>query len=174
MNRTLLKCQTFKIFKLLVFQVCFCVVYEYVLWLHFKFKQNLTKILFRKRFSVVLSKKKLDFVLSILFTIDFPFPEIRHSNAIYLHRWIWLVNVLRKIRILHAVTKKETPYWKRKILYVIITTIWYDLIWFDLFLLNATFSNISAISWQPVLMVRGFKGFYNRRYFLNFRRYLKN
>ena len=34
--------------------------------------------------------------------------------------------------------------------------IWFDLIWFDLIwfiVLNATFSNISAISWRPVLVV---------------------
>ena len=30
-------------------------------------------------------------------------------------------------------------------------TVWFDFIWF--ILLNATFSNIAAISWQPVLVV---------------------
>jgi hypothetical protein len=28
-----------------------------------------------------------------------------------------------------------------------------DLIWFDFLVLSATFSNISAISWRPVLVV---------------------
>ena len=30
---------------------------------------------------------------------------------------------------------------------------WFDLIWFDFWCFNATFSNISAISWRPVLVV---------------------
>ena len=30
----------------------------------------------------------------------------------------------------------------------------YSMIWYDVFLFNATFSNISAISWRPVLMVK--------------------
>ena len=30
---------------------------------------------------------------------------------------------------------------------------WTDLIWFDFWCFNATFNNISAISWQPVLVV---------------------
>ena len=30
---------------------------------------------------------------------------------------------------------------------------WYRLIWFDFWCFNATFSNISAISWRPVLVV---------------------
>ena len=44
---------------------------------------------------------------------------------------------------------QQMVYLLTKVIYLFF--IWFDLIWFIVF--NATFSNISAISWQPVLVV---------------------
>ena len=128
----------------------FCVPYEYVLRLHFYFFLNLIKIK-----DLVLPYAKTNSWLCTQYFVFCFFVFLKLDllmHFVCIDGFDWLTFYAKFAFYMVKLTK----YWKRNILHVIITTIW--IIWliylFDwLIVFNATFSNISAISWRPVLVV---------------------
>ena len=126
----------------------------------YQFSNDLFILLFYIRWSgripqtTKLSIHKLPFFFQFT-KIDTHKNNWIHSNRIYYNKWCVITySVCVYARTEMCTNNNLFPYWYENVVSTLIWTCLDRLYWFylDLWCFNATFNNISAISWRPVCM----------------------